>query len=115
MKYSLVKNLLLITAALSRARGTGMRPVHREAVAWASRTLRVGVGWGPDRGFPAHGPGSIPRRVDDCRPCLSVEGPPGAAQLSRNDSGGKGGRLLSTLTSHPLIRAAECLNGPFPV
>ena len=28
-----------------------MRPVHREAVAWASRTLRVGVGWGPDRGF----------------------------------------------------------------
>ena len=34
-----------------------------------------GGGMGAGQGFPAHtAPGSILSRVDDCRPCLSVEG-----------------------------------------
>lgn len=55
------------------------------------------------QGFPCtHGPGSILGRVDDCWPCLWVREGSGAAQLSRNDSGGKGGRPpLAPLTSHP--------------
>ena len=37
--------------------------------------LPCGGGMGAGQGFPAHtAPGSVLRRVDDCRPCLSVEG-----------------------------------------
>lgn len=76
-----------------------------------------GGGMGSGQEFPAHAaPGSVVRRVDDCWHCLSVWRGSGAAQLSRNSNGGKEGRTpLATLTSHVLIRAAKCLNGPFLV
>ena len=83
---------------------------------WASRTFHVGVGWGLDRDF-------LHTRLQalfsggwtTVGPAYLWRGS-GTAQLSRNGSGGKGGRPpLAPLTSHPLIRAAECLNGPFPV
>ena len=72
---------------------------------------------GSGQEFPAHvAPGSVVRRVDDCQHCLSVWRGSGAAQLSKNGNGGKGGcDPLASLTSHVLIRAAKCLNSPFLV
>ena len=68
--------------------GTGTRPVHREAVVWASRTLRVGVGCGPDVWLQALFSAGV---MTVGTACLWRE--PGAAQLSRYGRGGKGGRL----------------------
>ena len=58
-------------------------------------------------------PGSILGRVGDSRHCLPVWRGSEAAQLSRNGSEEKEGHPpLAFLTSHLLVRAAECLNGP---
>ena len=77
----------------------------------------VGGEMGARQEFPAHAAqGSVVGRVHDCRHCLSLLRGSGAAQLSRNGSGGKGGGPpLASLTSHVLIRAAKCLNSPFLV
>ena len=66
--------------------GTGTRPVHREAVVWASRTLRVGVGCGPDVWLQALFSAGV---MTVGTACLWRE--PGAAQLSRYGRGGEGG------------------------
>lgn len=81
--------------------------------AWASRTLRVGGGMGAGQGFPAHtAPGSIPRQGWMTAAYRLWRGS-GAAQLSRNDSGGKGGRPpWHPLTSHPPHQGGRCLTGP---
>ena len=88
--------------------------MHREATMWASRTLRVGLGWGPDRDFLHTRLQALFSAGVMAVGTACLWRGPGAAQLSRNGSGGKGGcPPLAPLTSHPLIRAAQCLNGPF--
>ena len=81
--------------------------------------MRGGQGGSETLGHPVPAyvaPGSIPGRVGDCQHCLAVWRGSGTAWLSRNGSSGKGGHLpLASLTSHLLIRTAECLNGPFLV
>ena len=76
----------------------------------------MGVGWGPDRDF-------LQTRLQALfsagvmtmsTACLWMGS--GAAQLSMNVRGAKGGHPpFAALTSHPLIRAAQCLNSPFLV
>ena len=76
----------------------------------------MGVGWGPDRDF-------LQMRLQALfsagvttvgTACLWMGS--GAAQLSMTGRGGKGGHPpVPPLTSHPLIRAAQCLNSPFLV
>ena len=90
--------------------------MHREAAVWASRTLRVGVGWGLDRDFLQTWLQALFSAGVTTVGTACLWTGSGAAQLSRNGRGGKGGRPpFAALTSHPLIRAAQCLNGPFLV
>ena len=96
--------------------------VFREGDVWASRTLRVEGGVGVVKEVLRHSaypvpaqatPGSVLGRVGDSWHCLPVWRGSEAAQLSRNGSGGKGGHPpLAFLTSHLLVRAAECLMTP---
>ena len=88
--------------------------MHREATMWASRTLRVGLGWAPVRDFLQTWLQALFSAGVMAVGTACLWRGPGAAQLSRNGSGGKGGcPPLAPLASHPLIRAAQCLNGPF--
>ena len=80
------------------------------------KDLPVGGEIGAGQGFPAtSAPGSVLGTVTTVGTgCLWTGS--GAAQLSRNGSGGKGGcPPLAPLAAHPLIRAAQGLNGPFLV
>ena len=90
--------------------------MHREAAVWASRTLRVGVGWGLDRDFLQTWLQALFSAGVTTVGTACLWTGSGAAQLSRNSSGGEGGcPPLAPLAAHPLIRAAQCLNGPFIV
>ena len=74
---------------------------------WASRTLHVGVGWGPDRDFLHTRLQALFLAGQTTVGTAGLWRGSGAAQLSRNGSGRKGGHpLLALLASHPLIRAS---------
>ena len=80
------------------------------------KDLPVGGGIEAGQGSPATtAPGSVLGTVRTVGIACLWTGS-GAAQLSRNSSGGEGGcPPLAPLAAHPLIRAAQCLNDLFLV